>query len=370
MPPLELVDLKRQYAVIGAELQAALDDVIQKSDFILGEAVTRFERHFARFVGTQHAVGVASGTAAIWLILRALGIGPGDEVITVANTFIATVEPVVLVGARPVFVDIDPHTYTIDPRRIEAAITPRTRAILPVHLFGQCADMTAIMEIARRHDLVVVEDAAQAHGARHGERLAGSMGIAGAFSFYPGKNLGAFGDAGAVTTHDEALAARIERLRNHGRSQKHVHQEIGSGERLDSLQAAVLDVKLNYLDRWNAARRHWAGRYSELLRDVPGITIPTVGPAATHVFHLYVIRCPRRDALQAFLHERGIRTGIHYPLPLHRQPALQNVAFTAHDLTATEQAAGELLSLPMFPELTDEDVQYVAATIREFVTQR
>jgi len=300
------------------------------------------------------------------LILHALGIGPGDEVITVPHTFIATASPIAARGARPVFVDVEPARFTLDPAKLEAAITPRTRAIMPVHLYGQCADMTPILEITASHRIPVIEDAAQAHGADYHGKRAGTMGVAAAFSFYPGKNLGAYGDAGAITTNDESLAERLKRLRNHGRRDKYEHLELGYGERLDTLQAAILAVKVKHLETWNAQRRRWAAMYDDALAGLPQLKTPEVCAGQSHIYHQYVIQHPRRDALMQLLKEQGIQTGIHYPIPLHLQPALKALGYQRGDFPVTEHLADTILSLPIFPEMTAAEVQRVAGIIRDF----
>jgi dTDP-4-amino-4,6-dideoxygalactose transaminase len=317
---IPLVDLQAQYTALRADIDAAIARVIANSSFIMGPEVRAFEETFAAWCQARYAVGVSSGTAAIELTLRALGVGPGDEVITTPFTFIATAEAISATGATPVFADIDPATYNLDPAAVEAAITPRTRALLPVHLYGQPADMPALAAIAEQHGLLLIEDAAQAHGAEIGGKRVGSLGHPACFSFYPGKNLGAYGDGGAVTTDDEALAARLRKLRDHGRVSKYVHDELGYGHRLDALQAAILAAKLPHLDAANAARRRLAARYDELLADAD-LILPFVPEGVTPVWHLYVVRTPRRDDVLASLKTQGIEAGIHYPLPLHLQPA-------------------------------------------------
>ena len=362
---IPLVDLKAQYRSIRPEVDAAMQHVLENTNFILGSDVAQFEQAFAEYVGTNGAVGVASGTAALHLALLACGIGPGDEVITTAHTFVATAEAISHTGARPVFVDIDPLTYNLDPNHVEDALTPRTRAIVPVHLYGQPAEMGSLLNIATCHDLWLIEDAAQAHGAvYHGQRC-GSMGHLACFSFYPGKNLGAYGDGGAVTGNDEHLLAKVRKLRDHGRSSKYEHEEVGYGERLDALQAAVLSVKLPYLDEWIEARRRNARLYTELLANTEVLT-PEEAPNVRHVYHLYVVRTPRRDALLAHLKACGIGAGIHYPLPIHRQPAYLKLGYANVVLPETERAAAEVLSLPMYPELTEEQIGYVTDKIKEF----
>lgn len=362
--PIPLVDLAAQYRSIQAEIEDTVKAVLASTQYILGPEVTAFEEEFASYVGADAAVGVASGTAALQLSLQACGIGAGDEVITTAHTFIATTEAVSNLGAAPVFVDIDPVTYNLDPERVEAAITPRTRAIMPVHLYGQPADMDALGDIAARHGLRLIEDAAQAHGAEFGGRRCGSIGDLACFSFYPGKNLGAYGDAGAVSGNDEELLVRVRRLRDHGRISKYEHTEIGSGERLDTIQAAVLRIKLRHLERWTEARRAHARRYDELLAGTDVIT-PHEDPRARHVYHLYVIRSRARDELLAHLRAAGVQAGIHYPVPLHRQPAY-GTQYASLSLPETERAAREVLSLPLFPEMTEEQIAYTAGVVRAF----
>lgn len=354
MSHIPLVDLKAQYAAIQPEIDAAIARVIAETSFIGGPEVRAFETAFAAYQRTARCVGVASGTAAILLALRALGIGPGDEVITTPHTFIATIEPIEQVGAVPVLVDIDPATFTIDPARIEAAITERTKAILPVHLYGQLAPMDQIMAIARRYGLAVIEDAAQAHGAEYLGKRAGEWGDIACFSFYPGKNLGAYGDGGAVCTNDDALADRIAKLRDHGRASKYAHDEIGYGERLDGLQAAILAVKLKYLEQWNETRRRIAQRYTRALAGVAGVCTPFEMPEARHVYHIYCVSVAgNRDAILATMQAHGIGAGIHYPIPLHRQAALAG-RWPEGAFPHSERAAASILSLPIYPELTDE----------------
>jgi dTDP-4-amino-4,6-dideoxygalactose transaminase len=357
------VDLHAQSAEVRTAIDAAIAGVLDSTTFILGPEVAAFESEFATFVGAKGAIGVASGTAALELALRACDIGPGDEVITSAHTFIATAEAISHTGARPVFVDIDPATYAIDPTMVEAAITARTRAIVPVHLYGQPADMGALAQIAQRHGLRLIEDAAQAHGADVGGVRCGALGDLACFSFYPAKNLGAYGDAGAVTGNDPDLLARVGKLRDHGRTTKYEHDEVGFGERLDALQAAILRVKLRHLERWTELRREHARRYAELLA---GTTVakPEEASGRRHVYHLYVVRSPRRDALLAHLREQGIGAGVHYPIPLHRQRAYLAQGYSDVVLPETERAAAEVLSLPMYPELTDSQLRAVADVVR------
>ena len=363
------VDLKAQYGPIRDQLLEALSGVLDGMELVLGPNVRAFEAEFAAYCQAQHAIGLASGTDALVLALRACGVGPGDEVITASNSFIATAEAIVLLGAVPVFVDVDPDTYTLDPALLEAAIGPRTRAIVPVHLYGQMADMDAIMAIARRHNLAVVEDACQAHGAEDRSRRAGSVGDAAAFSFYASKNLGAYGDAGAVTTNSTAIAERIRVLRDHGSARKYEHQEMGVNSRLDELQAAVLRVKMKHLDIWNERRVANALAYDELLADLDVIR-PGVRADAKHVFHLYVIQTDHREHIRDVLAERGIATGIHYPIPIHQQAACRGVGRVAGDLRVTESQANRILSLPMYAELELEQIRHVAACLQEALAHR
>jgi dTDP-4-amino-4,6-dideoxygalactose transaminase len=329
--------------------------------------VRNFESAFAAFCGARHAVGVSSGTAALELTLRALGVGPGDEVVTTPFTFIATAEAISAVGATPVFADVDPGTYNLAPQAVESAITPRSRAILPVHLYGQPADMAALAHIARHYNLFLVEDAAQAHGAVYREDRVGVLSDAACFSFYPGKNLGCYGDGGAVVTDDTQLAARVAKLRDHGRSNKYVHDEIGFGHRLDALQAAILNAKLPHLEAANAARRRLANRYSALLAD-SGLTLPCVPPHVAPVYHLYVVRTPQRDAVVQRLHQMGIGAGVHYPVPLHLQPAYHFLGQKRGSLPIAEAAAEQVLSLPIFPEMTEEQQDRVVSALRSILS--
>jgi dTDP-4-amino-4,6-dideoxygalactose transaminase len=360
-----LVDLAAQYRSIRPEVDAAIQRVLDRTSFILGDEVSTFESAFADYVKASGAVGVSSGTAAIELSLRAIGLQSGDEVITTAHTFIATAEAITNAGGRPVFADIDPATFNLDPNHIESLVTDRTRAILPVHLYGQPADMPALMEIAQRRGLYLIEDAAQAVGAEIDGRRCGSIGHLACFSFYPGKNLGAYGDAGAVAGNDPDLLARIRRMRDHGRTTKYEHVEVGYAERIDALQAAVLAAKLPHLEAWTEARRSHARRYGELLAG-GSVQSPVERAGVRHVYHLYVVRTPRRDALLERLTANGVAAGIHYPIPLHRQPAYASLGYGELSLPETERAAAEVLSLPMYPELTDEQLQHIASCVRSF----
>jgi dTDP-4-amino-4,6-dideoxygalactose transaminase len=363
---IPLVDLKAQYQTIKPEIDAAVGRVLERGQFVLGPEVAAFEREFAVYCQAGDAIGVNTGTSALHLALLAAGIGPGDEVITVPFTFVATAAAVLYTGARPVFVDVDPATLTMDVTRIEAAITPRTRAILPVHLYGQPAEMDPILAIARRHGLVVIEDACQAHGAEYKGRRTGSIGDLGCFSFYPGKNLGAAGEGGAVTTSNAAYARTIRMLRDWGTEQKYHHQLKGYNYRLEELQAAILRVKLRYLETWTEARRANAARYDEVLAELP-LARPAAAPHVRHVYHVYAVRTrgpDHRAALQQALAGRGVHTGIHYPIPVHLQEAYADLGYRRGDFPVAEAAAEEVLSLPMYPELSAEQILDVAEAIR------
>ncbi|HEV3096668.1 MAG TPA: DegT/DnrJ/EryC1/StrS family aminotransferase [Candidatus Dormibacteraeota bacterium] len=364
---IPLADLTAQHQRLGAELRAAIDRVFATSDFILGKEVQEFEAEFAAYCGASYAMGCANGTDALELALGALGIGPGDEVITVSHTFAATAEAIVRSGAIPRFVDIDPQTLLMDVSKLEEAITPHTRAIIPVHLYGSCVDMAAVMGIARRHGISVIEDSAQAQGATSRGKKAGATGDLGCFSFYPGKNLGACGDAGAVITSDPELASRVRESRDHGRAgKKYEHVSVGRNSRMDGLQGAILRVKLAHLDAWNARRREIAALYRASLTET-GVVAVAIPPTSVPVYHQFVIKTLARDAFRQALEVRGIQTGIHYPIPLHRQPAFAPfVERSASDaLRATDAAAASIVSLPMFPELSDGDVQRVASAVAE-----
>ena len=362
MSVIPLVDLKRQYASIKDEIDEAVIAAIASTQYILGEEVTRFEEEWAAYCETRHCVGVASGTAAIELALQAIGIGEGDEVIAPANTFIASILPVLRLGATPVLVDCDEETAQIDVERAAAAVTGRTKAIVGVDLYGHPLDADPLQQLCDEHGLVFVEDACQAHGARYKGRRCGSLGRIAAFSFYPGKNLGAYGDAGAVTTDDEELAGKIRQLRDLGQRQKYEHVVVGANERLDTLHAAVLRVKLRHLDRWNELRRAHAAAYSELLE---GVTTPVTADWAEHVWHLYVIRTEERDRLKDALAEQDVFAGMHYPLPLHRQPALTSLGYAADAFPVTDEWARTLLSLPLFPELEQAEIERVASVVSD-----
>ncbi len=360
------VDLRANYQSIKADADPAVMGVMERCDFILGKSVSDFEKSFANYCGTQHCVGVNSGYSALELILRGYGIGAGDEVITQANTFAATALAIAMTGARPVLVDVDEKTYTMDPELLEDAITPATKAILPVHLYGQPADMDPIVKVARKHGLLVIEDACQAHGALYNGRRTGSLGDAAAFSFYPAKNLGAFGDGGAVVTSDDYLAERITWLRNVGQRGKNDHAVKGFNHRLDTIQAAVLNVKLPHLDDWNTGRGCAAEIYGKAMAEMPVVT-PQAAPYAQHVYHLYVIRVAGRDALADIMKDAGVGTGVHYPIPIHLQEAFKDLGYREGNFPVTEKLAGEILSLPMYPEIQPEAVQYVASIVRDHV---
>jgi dTDP-4-amino-4,6-dideoxygalactose transaminase len=356
------VDLRRQYSSIKEEIDAAIARVLDETSFVLGREVEAFEAAFAEYTGARFCVGLNSGTAAIQLAVMACGLKAGDEVILPANTFFATAEGVSTAGATPVFVDADPVSYNIDVSKIEAAVTPRTRAIMPVHLYGQAAPLDEIFEMAERHNLLVIEDAAQAHGSLYKGRRVGALGRAGCFSFYPGKNLGAYGEGGAVVTNDAEVARMVRLLRDHGSERKYHHEIIGYNFRLEGIQGAVLGVKLRHLERWNELRREHAARYTELLRGA-GLALPREMPYARHVYHLYVVQFEARAALQQSLAAAGVQTGIHYPVPIHLQPAYGFLGHGRGDFPEAERQADRVLSLPMFPELTGEELLRVAEAI-------
>lgn len=362
---IPLVDLYTQYKPLKDEIAQAWSEVLDSMRLFLGPNVQAFEQEFASYCGVAHAIGVSDGTNALHLALRACGVGPGDEVVTVSHTFIATVEAILLAGARPVFVDVDPRTCTMDVGQVEGKLTPRTRAILPVHLYGQCVDVDPILEIADRHGLAVIEDACQAHGSAYNGRRAGGLGTMAAFSFYFSKNLGAYGEGGMVTTNDDDLARRVRMLRDHGSEQRYHHDLIGLNGRLDELQAAVLRIKLRHLDAWNDRRRRHAALYNRALESV-GVVVPFEAPCGQHVYHLYVIRTGQRDGLREWLAERDIGTGIHYPIPVHLQQACIGYGDGSGSLPVTESLVGEILSLPMYPELTETQIERVTGAVREF----
>ncbi|HWN08382.1 MAG TPA: DegT/DnrJ/EryC1/StrS family aminotransferase [Pyrinomonadaceae bacterium] len=369
---IPLVDLKIQYQSIKSEIDLAISEVVESSHFVLGPQVEAFEEELARLCETRFACGVNSGTSALHLALLAAGVGPGDEVITVSYTFVATAAAVLYTGAHPIFVDIDPLTCNIDPSRIESAITSRTKVIMPVHLHGSCADMHPIMEIARRHNLIVIEDAAQAVAADYHGRRAGSMGDLACFSFYPGKNLGAYGEAGAVVTNNEDHVKLIRQLRDHGQSEKYHHARLGYNYRMEAIQGAVLKVKLKYIDEWTKARRSHAAAYRSQLAELEQVGVrlleETAGGRSVH--HIFPVFTRERADLQRHLQAAGINTGIHYPIPVHLQSGYRDLGYGVGDFPHTEKAAAETLSLPMYPELALEDLTRVAETVREFSLQK
>ena len=367
LTPIPLVDLVSQYQTIKDEIDPVIQETVEQGAFVMGDRVDTLEKDFAAYCGAKFAVGCSSGTSALHLALLSAGIGAGDEVITSTHTFVATAEAIIHAGATPVFVDIDPGSYGLDPDQVETAITPKTKAIIPVHIYGQVVDMEQILAIAARRGVVVIEDAAQAHGADCDSGRAGSMGELGCFSFYPGKNLGAFGDAGIVTFNDEKYLNQLRLLVNHGRETKYTHTMVGFNHRLDALQAAVLSVKLRHLDNWNHARRRRAHRYSELLH---GVDVQTPVEERGHVYHLYVIQCEDRDGVRKALGAEGIATGVHYPVPLHLQPCLSHVPGAVKDrFPVAEKMAERIISLPIYPEMTDEQQDRVIAGIRRFLGQ-
>jgi len=364
---IPFVDLKAQYRSIKPEIDAAIQKILDSSAFIQGKAVADFEVSFAHAHDVRHGIACGSGTDALHLILWALGIGPGDEVIVPSHTFIATAEAVVLTGATPVFVEVNDESATITAETVAGAITPKTKAVIPVHLYGQPCDLDPLMELARKHHLFLIEDACQAHLAEYKGKKVGGFGVAAAFSFYPGKNLGAYGEAGAVVTNDDGLANAMRQLRDHGQSRKYYHDRSGHNYRMDGIQGAVLGVKLNYLERWTEQRRSVAGQYRSLLESVPEISVVGERAYARHVYHLYVVRTSRRSDLRDWLEKKGIATGIHYPIPLHLQVPFNNGNNLA--LPVTEKMTREVLSLPMFPELKDAQINAVVGAISDFFRQ-
>ena len=361
------LDLAAHHAPLRAEFDRAIGEVIDSGAFAGGPFVEKFEADFSAHNNSLFAVGVGSGTEALWLVMLACGIGEGDEVITVPTTFMATAEAITFCGARPVFIDVNDCTYTMDPAELEGALTPRTKAIIPVHLFGQPADMDPILEFARKHDLFVIEDAAQAHGAEYKGRKVGTLGDAGCFSFYPGKNLGAFGEAGAVVTDNVELQEKVRILRDHGQTRKYHHTMVGWNCRMDGIQAAVLRVKLQHLDTGNSLRRAHALQYKEALDGLDEVVKPFEASFARHVYHVYAIRVQERDEVLAFLAENGIQCGVHYPVPIHLQKAYRNLGYKTGDLPVSERTALEFLSLPMFPELTEAQIEMVSLSLRDAV---
>jgi dTDP-4-amino-4,6-dideoxygalactose transaminase len=362
---IPFLDLKAQYLSIKDEIGEAIAAVLESGHFVLGEQVESFEHDFAAYCGARYGVAVNSGTSALHLALLALGVGPGDEVITVPFTFVATVAAIHYTGARTIFVDIDPRSFTMDPHQLEGAITDRTKAIMPVHLYGQPADMTAISEIARRHGVAVIEDACQAHGAEHCGKRVGSLGDLACFSFYPGKNLGAYGEGGIVVTNHEPLARTIRMMRDWGQERKYHHVLKGYNYRLEAIQGAILGVKLRHLEYWTKARRGHARLYDSFLSQ-SAVEPPKATPHARHVYHVYAVRSRDRDALQSYLQTRGIQTGIHYPIPVHLQKAYADLGYRKGDFPHSERAAAQVLSLPMYPELSTPAIEQVAEAVRSF----
>lgn len=367
---VNFLDLKKQYAGIKDDIQKEINDVLENNWYVLGPKVQEFEKNFAAFCNTKYCVGVGNGTAALTLAFRALDLKPGDEVIVPVNTFFATAEAASEIGIKPVFVDINADDYAIDTVKIESVITKNTRAIIPVHLYGQCADMDNIISIAKKHNLHVIEDAAQAHGAKYKGKPAGSMGIIGCFSFYPGKNLGAYGEGGACITNDAALAEKIKMLRDHGSKEKYYHLMIGYNSRLEGIQGAVLNVKLKHLDKWNDARRRNAKIYDFLLNGIPQTIVPFVHYHNEHVYHLYVIQAESRDELQQFLKDNEIFTGLHYPISLHLQEAYKNLGYKEGDFPTAEAYVKKILSLPMYAEIQKDEIEHVCSLIKKFYSMR
>jgi dTDP-4-amino-4,6-dideoxygalactose transaminase len=361
------LDLKSHHAPMLEEINGAIREVIESAAFAGGPFVTKFEEDFATFCDSRHAVGVASGTDALWFALLAMGVGSGDEVITVPNSFMATAEAITYCGAKPVFVDVNERTYTMDPARLEEALTPRTKAIIPVHLFGQPADMDPILKFARKHGLFVVEDAAQAHGAVYKGRKVGTLGDAACFSFYPGKNLGAFGEAGAVVTNSDELQQKVRILKDHGQIRKYYHSMVGWNGRMDGIQGAVLQIKLQYLEKGNNLRRSHAADYDAALQEVEEIVIPFCPSNLTPVYHIYAIRVQNRDEVMHSLADKGVGSGVHYPVPIHLQEAYRSLGHGPGSFPIAEKCAAEFVSLPMFPELTSEQLDYVVQGVKEAI---
>ncbi|MGD9200537.1 MAG: DegT/DnrJ/EryC1/StrS family aminotransferase [Chitinispirillia bacterium] len=360
------LDLKMQYNSIRDEINPAIQNILDSCSYILGNSVSDFEQEFAKLHNGKYCYGLASGTAGNHVVLWTLGVGPGDEVIIPANTFIATAWGATLCGAQPVFVDCHPDSYNIDPDKVENAISSRTKAIVAVHLYGQAADMDALEDIAQRHNIHLVEDCAQAHISEYKGKKIGSLSIASSFSFYPGKNLGAYGEGGAVMTNDNNIAKKLKCIRAHGAEEKYTHTIFGHNYRMDGIQGAVLKVKLKHLQSWTEKRRKAAAKYKELLFEIKEVQTPVEMPYNKHVYHLFVIQTPKRDLLQAYLNENKISTGIHYPIPLHLQPCFNHLGYRKGDFPISEKLADNCISLPLFPEITEEQIQYVCSTISEF----
>ncbi len=366
MVKVPFLDLKAQYHSIKNEVDKKLIEVCENTAFTMGPFVEEFEKKFSEYLGVKHFVATSTGTSALHTALLAFGIGNGDEVLVPVNTFTATAEAVVMVGAKPVFVDNDPLTYNMDVSKIEQLITHKTRAIIPVHLYGQPADMEKIGEIASKHNLIVIEDCAQAHGAKFKGKMVGTFGHAACFSFYPGKNLGSYGEGGGVATNSDDIAEKMDKIRNHGSKIKYVHEFVGYNYHMHGFQGAVLTIKLKYLDGWNKRRREIAEKYTEKLKDIKDLSLPYVQKDCEHVFHLYVIRTSFREELRQFLNDNGVGTNIHYPYPLHLQESYKFVGYKQGDFPIAEEYAPKLLSLPMYPEMTDEQIDYVVSKIKEF----
>jgi dTDP-4-amino-4,6-dideoxygalactose transaminase len=363
---IPFLDLKKQYKSIKNEIDSAIQNVIDNTAFILGKAVSDFEKEFADAHEVKHCIGVSSGTDGNHLALWTLGIEPGDEVIIPVNTFIATAEGATLCMAKPVFIDCSSDSYNMDPKKVEELITPKTKVILAVHLYGQPADLDVLNDIAKRHNLFLVEDAAQAHLSEYKGKKVGSLSDVASFSFYPGKNLGAYGEAGAVTTNNDELAKKLKMYREHGQSEKYHHETCGHNYRMEAIQGAVLGVKLKYLNEWTNKRREVAKKYRDMLEGVGDIILPQEMPYSKHVYHLFVIKTKQRDGLQKYIGENGVASGLHYPIPLHLQNSFKNLGYKKGDFPNTEELAINCLSLPMFPEITDEQIDYVVKTIKEF----
>lgn len=369
MKTIHLVDLSAQYADIKPDIDAAITNVVNATAFILGKEVALFEEEFSAYSDAKYCVGLDNGSSALELGLRALGIGKGDEVITPVNSFIASSSAISFIDATPVWVDCDPKTYTIDVSKIKQAITKKTKAIMPVHLYGQAADMDAILQVAKQHKLFVIEDACQAHGARYKGKRVGSFGDFAAFSFYPGKNLGAYGDAGALVTNNKQLYRKVKMMRSYGQSKKYHHEFLAWNRRLDTLQAGILRVKLRHLDAWNKKRQALAHSYSQLLADLP-VVLPYEESYSDHVYHLYVIQTKKRDKLKSFLESKGIEVGIHYPIPIHKQRAYKTAKKSPQSFPASEHIAKKLLTLPLYPELSESDVRYITNQIKKFFHEK
>lgn len=367
---IPLVDLKAQYKNIKEEIDIAISRILEKTNFIMGKEIEEFESLFAKFIGTEYAIGVSSGTDAIHLSLKVLGVKKGDEVILPAHTFTATAEPIVWLGAKPVFVDIDEKTYTLDPNHIAKRISCKTKVIIPVHLYGHPADMDEIQNLAKKHRIFILEDAAQAHGAKIKIKTkwvnVGTVGDLGIFSFYPGKNLGAYGDAGMIVTNSKKLAEKVTLLRNHGRTEKYIHDIVGFGNRLDTIQASILQTKLRHLKMWNIERQMKAKIYKKYLEGLKTLKLPFIAPWARSVYHLFVIKAKRRNALRKYLKSKGIETGIHYPVPLHLQPAYRFLGYKKGELPVTEKVVDQILSLPLYPEMSEKHISYISQCIRDF----